>query len=182
MTTDEYSVDVHPLVRRAPTTPVYGFFPTPASVTSVLPSLARLGVPRDLIDIVVTEPAAARMYAGKRRAMRPLWRFASLGGLLGLGGGAFVALVLIAWPGFAPAGPFAYALLFTPMITLVVGAAIGALASFLIKRKPSDWRLRIPPPDNNEILVVVRARGEEQVSLVLKVLQDEGGRGAQVLA
>jgi hypothetical protein len=68
------------------------------------------------------------------------------------------------------------------MITVVVGAAIGVLASFLTKRKPSDWRLRIPPPDNNEILVVVRARGEEQVSLVLKVLQEEGGRGAQVLS
>ncbi len=181
MTTAEYSVETHPLVRRAPTTPVYGFFPTPASVTAVLPSLARLGVPRDLIDIVVTEPAAERMYAGKRRAMRPLWRFASLGGLLGLGGGVLVAFVLIVRPGFAPAGPFAYALLFTPMITVVVGAAIGALASFLTKRKPSDWRLRIPPPDNNEILVVVRARGQEQVSLVLNVLKDEGGRGAQVL-
>jgi hypothetical protein len=138
-------------------------------------------VPRDLIDVVVTEPAAERMYAGKRRAMRPLWRFAGLGGILGLGGGAFVAFVLIAWPGFAAAGPFAYALLFTPMITTLVGATIGAVLSFLTKRKPSDWRLRIPPPDNNEILVVVRARGEEQVNHVLQVLAEQGGRGAQVL-
>jgi hypothetical protein len=181
VTTAEYNVSAHPVARRAPTTPVYGFFPTPASVTQALPPLARLGVPRDLIDIVVTEPAAERMYAGKRRAMRPLWRFASLGGLLGLGGGAFVAFVMIAWPGFAPAGPFAYALLFTPMITVLVGALLGAVISFLTKRKPSDWRLRIPPPDNNEILVVVRARGEEQVNLVLQVLQEQGGRGAQVL-
>ena len=36
------------------------------------------------VDVVVTAPAADRLYAGKRRAMRPLWRFASLGGLLGL--------------------------------------------------------------------------------------------------
>ncbi len=181
MTTAEHSVITHPTARRAPVTPVYGFFPTPASVTAVLPSLARLGVPRDLIDVVVTQKAAEQMYSGKRRAMRPLWRFASLGGLFGLGGGAFVAFVLIAWPGFAAAGPFAYALLFTPMITVVVGAAIGALVSFATKRRPSDWRLRIPPPANDEILVVVRARGEEQVSLTLQVLQEQGGRGAQVL-
>jgi hypothetical protein len=181
MTTAEHVVMDHPTLRRPPTTPVYGYFTTPAEVQQVLPFFARLGVPRDLIDVVVTQPAAERMYAGKRRAMRPLWRFASIGGLLGLGGGAIVAFVLIAWPGFAQAGPFAYALLFTPMITVVAGALIGVFASFLTKRKPSDWRLRIPPPANDEILVVVRARGDEQIGLVLDVLQQQGGRGAQVL-
>lgn len=181
MTTYEHVVITHPTVRRPPVTPVYAYFTTPSEVKVVLPPLARLGVPRDFIDVVVTPPAADRMYSGKRRAMRPLWRFASIGGLLGLGGGAFVAFVLIAWPGFAAAGPFAYALLFTPMITVAVGASIGVIASFLTKRKPSDWRLRIPPPGNDEILVVVRARGEEQVGLVLQVLQEQGGSGAQVL-
>ena len=181
MSTAEDDVIAQPLLRRAPTTPVYAFYPTPVAVTDTLPSIARLGVPRDLIDVVVTQPAAERLYSGKRRAMRPLWRFASIGGILGLGGGAFVAFVLIAWPGFAAPGPFAYALLFTPMITTLVGSLIGVIASFLIKRKPSDWRLRIPPPDNNEILVVVRARGEEQVQLVLDALSASGGRGAQVL-
>lgn len=181
MTTAENDVIDHPMQRRPPTTPVFGYFATPDAVRLVLPSFARLGVPRDLIDVVVTQPAAERMYSGKRRAMRPLWRFASIGGLLGLGGGAIVAFVLIAWPGFAEAGPFAYALLFAPMITIVVGALIGVIASFLTKRKPSDWRLRIPPPANDEILVVVRARGDEQIGLTLQVLQQQGGRGAQVL-
>jgi hypothetical protein len=181
MTTAEHDVIDQPLMRRPATTPVYAFFANPTAVSDVLPSLAHLGVPRDLIDIVVTETAAEQMYAGKRRAMRPLWRFASLGGVLGLGGGALVAFVIIAWPGFAAAGPFAYALLFTPMITTFVGALIGVVVSFLTKRKPSDWRLRIPPPDNNEILLVVRARGEEQVSLALQVLRQHGGQGAQVL-
>ena len=181
MSTSEHDVIAEPLARRPPTTPVYAFFPTPTAVSGVLPSLARLGVPRDLIDVVVTEPAADKMYAGKRRAMRPLWRFASIGGILGLGSGALVAFVLIAWPGFAAPGPFAYALLFTPMITTLVGSLIGVIASFLTKRKPSDWRLRIPPPDNNEILVVVRARGAEQISLVLQALRTSGGGGAQVL-
>lgn len=181
MTTAESEVITHPMARRPPTTPVFGYFATPAMVRDVLPSLAGLGVPRDFIDVVVTESAAGAMYAGKRRAMRPLWKFASIGGILGLGGGAFVAFVLIAWPGFAPAGPFAYALLFTPMVTVVVGVSIGVLISLFTKRRPSAWRLRIPPPGNDEILVVVRARGEEQVSLTLGALQDQGARGAQVL-
>lgn len=181
MTTAEHVVITHPTARRPPVTPVYGYFPTPSSVKLVLPPLARLGVPRDLIDVIVTQTAANSMYAGKRRAMRPLWRFASIGGLLGLVGGGAVAFVLIAWPGFAAAGPFAYALLFTPMITVVVGVLIGVIVSFLTKRKPSDWRLRIPPPGNDEILVVVRARGEEQIALVLQVLREQGGSGAQVL-
>lgn len=181
MTTSEHGVIAVPHLRRPPTTPVYGYFAAPAAVQTVLPPLARLGVPRDLIDVIVTERAAQSMYAGKRRAMRPLWRFASVGGLLGLVGGALVAVVLIAWPGFAPAGPFAYALLFAPMITVTLGATIGALVSFLVKRKPSDWRLRIPPPANDEILVVARARGEEQISLVLEALHGQGARGAQVL-
>jgi hypothetical protein len=181
MSTDEHTVISHPLERRPPTTPVYAYFATPAAINDALPHIARLGVPRDLIDVVVTENAAERMYAGKRRAMRPLWKFASIGGILGLAGGAAVAVILIAWPGFAPAGPFAYALLFTPMITVVSGAAIGVIMSFLAKRKPSDWRLRIPPPDNSEILMVVRARGDEQIALAQMTLQEQGGRGAQVL-
>ena len=181
MTTAEHVAITQPMARRQPVTPVFGYFPTPAAVRDVLPPLARLGVPRDLIDVVVTPKAADAMYSGKRRAMRPLWRFASIGGLLGLGSGTIVAFVLIAWPGFAQAGPFAYALLFTPMIMVAIGAVTGALASFMITRKPSDWRLRIPPPDNSEILLVVRARGDEQVGLALRVLQEHGGQGAQVL-
>jgi hypothetical protein len=181
MTTAEHDVIDAPLLRRPPTTPVYAYYATPQHVQDALPSFARLGVPRDLIDVVVTAKAADAMYAGKRRAMRPLWRFASLGGLFGLGGGAFVAFVLIAWPGFASAGPFAYALLFTPMITVAVGSLIGVIASLLTKRKPSDWRLRIPPPGSDEILMVVRARGDEQIRLTLQSLQATGGRGAQVL-
>ena len=93
----------------------------------------------------------------------------------------FVAFILIAWPGFAAAGPFASALLFTPMITVLVGSLIGVVPSFLTKRRPSDWRLRIPPPASDEILVVVRARGEEQVTLALQALTAMVGRGAQVL-
>lgn len=181
MTTAESAVITDPTARRPPTTPVFGYFATPAAVQSVLPPLAALGVPRDLIDVVVTQKAADAMYAGRRRAMRPLWKFASIGGMFGLGGGALVAFMLIAWPGFAAAGPFAYALLFTPMIAVAVGALIGVIFSFLTKRRPSDWRLRIPPPGNDEILVVVRARGEEQVSLALQALQQNSGRGAQVL-
>lgn len=181
MTTAETSVITHPTARRPPTTPMFGYFPTPTAVTRVLPSLAALGVPRDLIDVVVTDRAATQMYAGKRRAMRPLWKFASLGGIFGLVGGAVVAFALIARPGFASAGPFAYALLFTPMITVTLGAAIGVVLSFITKRRPSDWRLRIPPPANDEILVVVRARGEEQVSLALQALSERGGHGARVL-
>ncbi len=181
MTTTESRVITHPTARRPPTTPVFGYFATPAMVRDALPPLARLGVPRDFIDVVVTEQAAKEMYAGKRRAMRPLWKFASIGGLFGLAGGALVAFVLIAWPGFAPAGPFAYALLFTPMVTVAAGASIGVIISLFTKRRPSAWRLRIPPPANDEILVVVRARGEEQVSLTLEALQERGAHGAQVL-
>ena len=178
----ESSEIANPLARRPGMTPVYAFFLTPAAVTDTLPALSGLGVPRDLIDVVVTEPAAQKMYAGKRRPMRPMWRFASIGGILGLGSGALVAFVMIAWPGFAPPGPFAYALLFTPMITTLSGSLVGVIASFLTTRKPSDWRLRIPPPDNDEILLVVRARGSEQVRFVLQAMQEHGGRGAAVLS
>jgi hypothetical protein len=181
MTTAEHSVIDAPLMRRPPVTPVFAYFPTTEAVNAVLPSLAHLGIPRDLIDVVVTENGAQKMYAGKRRAMRPFWRFASIGGLLGLGGGALVAFVLIAWPGFAEPGPFSYALLFTPMITVLLGSAIGGLVSFMTKRKPSDWRLRIPPPDNNEILLVARARGEEQIDLTVQALREHGGTSPQVL-
>jgi hypothetical protein len=181
VTTAEHAVIDAPMARRPPVTPVFAYFPDTDAVNSVLPSLAQHGIPRDLIDVVVTENGAQKMYAGKRRAMRPFWRFASIGGLLGLGSGALVAFVLIAWPGFAEPGPFSYALLFTPMITVVLGSTIGGIASFAMKRKPSDWRLRIPPPDSDEILLVARARGEEQIELAVQALRKHGGTSPQVL-
>jgi len=67
------------------------------------------------------------------------------------------------------------------MITVVVGALTGMIISLFTKRRPSDWRLRIPPPDNDEILVVVRARGEAQIGQVLDTIQRQRGRNAQVL-
>ena len=181
MTTAEFTVTDAHIVRRPPVTPVFAYFASPNAVLEVLPPLARLGVPRDLIDVVVTPTGAEKMYQGQRRAIRPLWKFASLGGVLGLGGGALVAFVIIAWPGFAKPGPFSYALLFTPLITVALGALVGVIASFVVKPRASDWRMRIPPPSNDEILIVVRARGEEQIGYSLAVLNEHGGRGAQVL-
>jgi hypothetical protein len=182
MVTREYPAIDHPVHARPRTTPVWAYFDTPAQVRALLPSLAQLGVPRDLIDVVVSERGAETLYGGKPLALRPIWRFASIGGLLGLLGGAFVAVVLISGPGFAPAGPLAYALLFTPMITVTVGVVIGMLTAVVKKPRPSDWRAQIAPsPGPNEIMVVVRARGDEQVNLTIDVLTQGGGRTPRVL-
>ena len=174
----------HPIVappRRPRAVPTWAYFRSAAQVDALLPELSRLGVPRDLVEVIVTPRGAASQYAGKALAPRPTWKFVSLGGLLGLLGGAFGALVLIARPGFDDERTLAYALLFTPMITTTLGALGGFAASVLAPAKPAAWRTRIVPPGDDELLVVVRARGEEQVALVLDVLRQGGGREAQVL-
>ena len=118
----------HPIVappRRPRAVPTWAYFRSAAQVDALLPELSRLGVPRDLVEVIVTPRGAASQYAGKALAPRPTWKFVSLGGLLGLLGGAFGALVLIARPGFDDERTLAYALLFTPMITTTLGALGG---------------------------------------------------------
>nr|MCU0627529.1 hypothetical protein [Gemmatimonadaceae bacterium] len=148
---------------------------------ALLPELSRLGVPRDLVEVIVTPRGAEAQYRGRAHTSRPLWRFMSTGGLLGLLGGAFVAIVIIARPGFDAPGRLAYSLLFTPMITTTVGALAGAIAALVTPPRPSPWRARIVPPGDDELLVVVRARGDDQIQLVLEALRDGGGRSAQVM-
>lgn len=175
----------HPVVtspRRPRAVPTWGYFRTAAAVDALLPELSRLGVPRDLIDVVVTPRGAQSQYGGRALAPRPVWRFVSLGGLLGLLAGAFGGLFLIARPGFDDAANLAYALLFTPMITTTAGALIGFVAAFIAPPKPSAWRNRIVPPNDEELLVVVRARGDDQVTLVLDALRAAGGRDVQVVS
>jgi hypothetical protein len=179
MTTAEHPVVLAP--RRPRAEPTWAYFRSAAQVDALLPSLATLGVPRDLIEVIVTPAGAQAQYAGKALAPRPVWRFVSLGGLLGLLGGAFVALVLIARPGFDDTASLAFALLFTPMITTTAGALVGLLAALLAPPRPAGWRSRIVPPADDELLVVVRARGDEQIRLVLEALRDGGGRAAQVM-
>jgi hypothetical protein len=179
MPTAEHPVVVAP--RRPRAVPTWGYFRSAAAVDALLPELSRLGVPRDLIEVVVTPRGAASQYGGRALAPRPVWKFVSLGGLLGLLAGAFGGLFLIARPGFDDAAHLAYALLFTPMITTTAGAVVGLAAALLASPKPSAWRSRIVPPGDDELLVVVRARGEDQVALVLDALRTAGGRDAQVL-
>lgn len=182
MTTREFPAITAHAAPRPRVTPVWAYFDTPAQITALLPALAQHGIPRDLIDVVVSEQGARTLYAGRRLALRPIWRFASIGGLLGLLGGAFVTVVLIARPGFADAGPLAYALLFTPMITVAVGVTLGMLTAVVKKPRPSDWRMRVgPPPGPTEIMLVVRARGDEQIRLTMETLTNGGGRAARVL-
>jgi hypothetical protein len=183
VSTREYpAITTAPVAHRPRVTPIWAYFDTPAQVRDLLPGLAAAGVPRDLIDVVVSEVGAQTLYGGRQLALRPMWRFASIGGMLGLLGGALVTVVLIAGPGFADAGPLAYALLLTPMITVGLGVLGGVVAALIRKPRPSDWRAQIsPPPGPKEIMVIVRARGDEQIAYTLDVLKQSGGRSPRVL-
>src|SRR5690606_15593749 len=80
---------------------VSGFFRDENTVNEVMHACVHRGVPRDLIDVAVSEAAAPRFFSGRARANRDAWfSWTGRGALAGLLISASFSLFLIMLPGF----------------------------------------------------------------------------------
>lgn len=163
-------------------TAVSALFDDPAAVDRVVARLVRAGVPRDLIDVVVSPEAAERYYPTRARAPgRDAMRYAGAGGLIGLLVGTVISFALIAWPGFQPPGMAIIAQLLGPNLCTVGGAALGALIGLGVRRRAERRHQRArEAPDS--IVVVVTARSTEEERALLGELREAGGREPRVEA
>lgn len=166
--------------RRPRLVPVSALFEHRALVDRALPRLTGAGVPRDLIEVVVSPEAARRHYAGVRaEGTRETARFAGIGGLVGLLIGIAVSLVFVSLPEFVGPGAEAVVQLIGPNFATITGAVLGALVGAFRHRPPRTRHARAAEsPD--AVVVVVRARGEAQVATVLRLLADAGGRAPRI--
>lgn len=159
---------------------VTALFDSAAGVDAALDALYNAGMPRDLIDVVVSPEAAAHFRGGFVRGPgRETFRFAGIGGLTGLLLGAAISLVMVAWPGLDAPGGQAIAQLLGPNVGLVAGAALGACAGFFLHRSP-DRRHARAAEAAGAIVVAVATRSQAEGVLIARLLTERGGRDARL--
>lgn len=161
--------------RRMPRFVVSALFDAPGKVDEALARLYEAGVPRDLIEVVVSPAAAKRHYGGKARARKnEAFRYAGVGGVIGVVFGALLGLGVIAWPGFAPPGVLALVQLIGPNVATVGGALLGLVIGAFVKRKPELTHRRAGEA-REQIIVVVVARSEAEVRAMSDLFLASGG-------
>ena len=151
-------------------------FDDPGSVDSALAALDGMGVPRDLVEVVVAPQAAQRFYRRVVRSPgRETLRYAGIGGLTGLVLGALIALVSIWLGGLAEPGIGAIAQLLGPNVATVVGAMLGALVGAFVRRTPLPRHARAADAPE-AIVVITLSRTEEEASVIARLLAQFGAR------
>jgi len=150
-------------------------FRSPEAVQAALEHLVRAGIPRDLVDVVVSPAAAEKFYPGRARERgRDSLRLAGVGGLVGLGIGSLVSLILLMLPGFADQGLTPYVQLIGPNFATVTGAMIGAIIGLFRRRRP-DPRHSRAAAEPDAIIMVVTMRSREDAERTAKILARAGG-------
>jgi hypothetical protein len=161
--------------RRARPHTVSASFHDTDAVQNALEQLIRAGVPRDLIDIVVSPEAARKFYPGSSQGPgNDALRFAGAGGLIGLVIGSVVSLILIMLPGFFDTGIIPYVQLIGPNFATASGALIGGGIGFFRKRRPNPHHARAAE-EPGAIIVVVTLRSREEAQRVAQILAGAGG-------
>jgi hypothetical protein len=159
---------------------VTALFDSADAVDRAMERLYNAGVPRDLIEVVVSRSAAERFYRGlARKPGREVFRYAGIGGLVGLILGATISLVMLALPGEVHQRTAALVQLLGPNFMTTGGAFLGALVGYFRRRRPRPYYARLAEAAS-AILVAVAARTEEQVEAVNHILAEAGGREPRV--
>lgn len=153
------------------------------AVDRALDALYSAGIPRDLVEVVVSREAAGRFYAtGARTPRAPgreTFRYAGIGGLVGFVVGVLVGLVAVAWPGVEGAGGMAPVQILGPNMATIGGAAIGALVGFFRRQRPDPRHARAAEA-SGAIVLAVATRSEREATLLGQLLAAQGGRDLRV--
>jgi hypothetical protein len=174
--------------RRREPLAITAFFLSPDAVDRALDALYAAGVPRDLMEVVVSRTAAAQFYSaggpGRRGARGPgreTFRYAGAGALVGFIGGVVFSLLMLVWPGIDAPGGMAPVALFGPNVGTTAGAALGALFGFMRRQQP-DPRYARAAEARDAILLAVHARSAVEAASLAQLMVVQGGRDARIEA
>lgn len=168
------------LRRREPRlVPVSALFSDAGAVERAIAGLASAGLPRDLIDVVVSPKAASAFYPGIRaRPARMTIPFAAIVAIEALVVNIAFALFTISFDEFAAPGATVFVQLLGPNMAGIGGAVAGAVFGFF-QRRPPKWYHARAAEAQDAIVVVVRARDmahAQSVEQLLKRLQGQEPR------
>lgn len=163
-----------------PSYTISGFFSHEESIEAALWECLHRGVPRDLIDVAVSEAASRRFYGGRTRHLRDSW-FASAGrgALAGLLISALATLAIVLVPGFETPEPMAIVQFLGPDIGVILGGLIGGLYGWMKPADPAPPLYRALARDDAALMLVhLQPQGEAEA--IRDVLQRNGGQQVEL--
>ncbi len=158
---------------------VSGFYDTEEKVERALLELtSTYGIPRDLVEVLVSQRASQRFYGRRALALgSQSFGFAAAGAIIGLLVATALSFELILFPGRDLPGVLPFVQLLGPNIGLLLGAVVGALVGLFVKKKPRGPYRRVLERD--EILLVVHGRFASEAPAVEDALHRTGAADVQ---
>lgn len=154
---------------------VSGFFDSEQHLESALARLEFMGIPRDLIEVIVSPEGAKRFFQGKVQKLgTEALSYAGIGALLGLLAGTLISLGTIFYFGFTNARGQAIVQLVGPNVGTMIGAALGAIIGIFVRRRPTKQHQRAL--GRSEILILVHDRSPEEAAAVSGLLKSVGAQ------
>lgn len=153
---------------------VSGFFKSESAVNAVMHGCLHRGVPRDLIDVAVSQAAAPHFYSGRARANRDAWfSWTGRGALIGLLLSAILTLVIVMLPGFDTSFNMAIVQLLGPDIGVIAGAFLGAMYGWL---KSGDVRPQFKRATlrSDAVLMLVHLQPEDEANELKEIFMAQG--------
>lgn len=158
-----------------PSFTVSAFFSAEAQINQAIAACLHRGIPRDLIDVAVSNKAAKRFYAGSAGPNRDSWfSWAGRGALAGLLLSAGMALIILLVWGYQTSKPMAMVQLLGPDLGVIIGAVLGALYGWL---KPGDQQPQFARALHREdaALLLVHLQPAAEAEAISALLRQYGG-------
>ena len=165
--------------RRHDIATISGFVASPEAAETAVEVLTASGIPRDVVEVVVSPGADDRFYQGRARRLgtRAL-PYAGIGGLLGLLASVILSLEILVLPGFNLPERLARVQRVGPNVGAIGGALLGAVIGALRRRKPKGVYARAG--EREAILIVVLDRPSTDAPLIARLLEELGTEAVQI--
>lgn len=163
-----------------PSLAVTGFFTQRQQVEKALSACLFLGIPRDLIDVAISEKAADKFKQLKAKRNNDHWfAWTGRGALIGLLISVVLSLGIVLFKGFEISDSMALVQLLGPDIGIIVGAAIGAIYGWLIESDNNGLMQRADERDD-AMLFLVYLQPPSEAEKVRDILIENGGESVLV--
>lgn len=165
--------------RRHDLATISAFVASPEAAENAVEVLTAGGIPRDLVEVVVSSSADDRFYHGRARRLGTLaLPYAGIGGLVGLLASVILSLEILVLPGFNLPERLARVQLLGPNIGAIIGALLGGLVGALRRREPKGVYARAG--EREAILVIVFDRPRAEAAIVARLLEELGAEDVRI--
>lgn len=158
---------------------ITGFFNEEKRVSSTVAELLSIGVPRDLIEVVVAKKDVSRFFKeGRVRKLNLTTALAAKGALIGLIVFSGMSAALIVTSGAQEDQRLTWIMLLGPNMGVLLGGMIGMIWGSLRKASLPERYSRLR--EGKGILLVTRTRFEKEAAQIEDKIKQHGAEGVEV--